>query len=114
MIKEISIVIPALSEEESLPLLVDGIDNCFSTSNIEYEIIIVDDGSPVKVQSYLTESKKLKIIREPYSKGQSSGILKGVSVAKYDYICTLDGDGQNPPTEIIKMIDELNENNTDF
>lgn len=110
LIKEISIVIPALSEEESLPLLVDGIDNCFSTSNIEYEIIIVDDGSPVKVQSYLTESKKLKIIREPYSKGQSSGILKGVSVAKYDYICTLDGDGQNPPTEIIKMIDELNKN----
>ena len=76
LIKEISIVIPALSEEESLPLLVDGINSCFSTSTIDYEIIIVDDGSPVAVSSYLAESKILKIIREPYSKGQSNGIFK--------------------------------------
>ncbi len=114
LIKEISIVIPALSEEESLPLLVDGINSCFSTSTIDYEIIIVDDGSPIAVSSYLAESKILKIIREPYSKGQSNGILKGVSVAKYDYICTLDGDGQNPPTEIIKMIEEFNKNFSEY
>ena len=110
MIKEISIVIPALSEEESLPLLVDDIKNCFLSSKIDYEIIIVDDGSQIPVENYIPEDKIIRIIKEPYTKGQSNAILKGVSLAKYNFICTLDGDGQNPASEILKMIDEFNQN----
>ena len=76
LIKEISIVIPALSEEESLPLLVDDIKNCFLYSKIDYEIIIIDDDSQIPVENYIPEDKIIRIIIS-YTKDSQTQFLKG-------------------------------------
>ena len=68
LIKEISLVIPALSEEGSLPALINEIKESFSDTSYKYEIIIIDDGSPIQVESFLSNDDITKIIREPFTK----------------------------------------------
>ena len=60
MINEISIVIPALNEEESIPSLISEIDNELSNTQLKYEIIIVDDGSKVSLDAIVPKNKNLK------------------------------------------------------
>ncbi len=108
MINEISIVIPALNEEESIPSLISEIDNELSNTQLKYEIIIVDDGSKVSLDSIIPKNKNLKIFRNLYTKGQSQSLLKGIENSEFKYICVLDGDGQNPPFEIKNLIDTFN------
>ncbi len=110
MIEHLSIVIPLLNEEDSLPKLLQDIHNSMVSSDINYEIILVDDFSDIKVSDVVEESSSLTIIRNDQNLGQSKSLFKGITAARYDYICTLDGDGQNPPHEIIKLLEEFNSN----
>ena len=107
MIEEISVVLPSLDEEESLPDLVNEIISEFEEKAIAYEIIIVDDGSKVHVDQLFDKYKSVKVIRNRFTKGQSNSLLSGIKNSNYDYICTLDADGQNPPSEIFKLISEF-------
>ena len=108
MINEISVVLPSLDEEESLPNLVNEIISEFEEKALTYEIIIVDDGSKVHVDQLFNKYKNVKVIRNRFTRGQSYSLLTGIKNSTYDYICTLDADGQNPPTEIFKLISEFN------
>ena len=111
MINKISIIIPVLNEEAALPLLIDEIKEAFNESNIEFEIVIVDDGSEIKVIDYIKKENNIKILENEYSMGQSFSIFKGIKNSTYDYVCTIDGDGQNPPSEIINLCNEFNNSN---
>lgn len=109
MIKDISILIPALDEEESLPSLIDEINTSLQSLNVNYEIIIVDDFSKKPVDSYIS-GKDIKVLRNSYTRGQSYSLIRAAEEAKYDFLVTLDGDGQNPPEEIGKLIKIYNKN----
>jgi len=109
MIKEISILIPVLNEEDNLPYLIDDIHSSLNNSDINYEIIIIDDFSKIPVNSYLN-GKNIKIFRNAYRRGQSFSLFKAAEKSKYEHLVTLDGDGQNPPEEIIKLLNIFNEN----
>ena len=61
MIKEISILIPVLNEEDNLPNLIDDIYSSLNNLDLNYEIIIVDDFSKIPVSSYLN-GKNLKFL----------------------------------------------------
>ena len=109
MIKDLSILIPALDEEESLPSLVEEIELSFSEVEINYEIIIVDDFSETPVNSYIS-GNNIKVHRNNYTKGQSYSLLKAASKASHNFLAIIDGDGQNPPHEILKLVNIYNEN----
>ena len=109
MIKEISILIPVLNEEDNLPNLIDDIYSSLNNLDLNYEIIIVDDFSKIPVNSYLN-GENLKIYRNSYKRGQSFSLIKAAEKSKYEYLVTLDGDGQNPPEDIVKLLDIFNEN----
>ena len=111
MINKISIIIPVLNEEVALPLLIEEIKEAFNESNIEFEIVIVDDGSKIKVTDYIKVENNIKILENEYPMGQSFSLFKGIKSSKYDYVCTIDGDGQNPPNEIINLCNEFNNSN---
>ena len=108
MIDHLSIVIPVLNEEDSLPKLLQDIHDSIISTDINYEILLIDDFSDIKVSDIVEETSSLTIIRNNQNLGQSSSLFKGIEAARYDYICTLDGDGQNPPHEIIKLLEEFN------
>ena len=114
MIDKLSIVIPALNEEESIPFLLKEIDEVFLNSKITYEIVLIDDFSTIPLEQVIEKKDNITIIRNEFNQGQSKSIFNGILKSTYPYICTLDGDGQNPPSEILKIVNEFNKNYPSF
>jgi dolichol-phosphate mannosyltransferase len=107
---DISIVIPVYNEEESIGELINEITQALA-SKYKHEIIVVDDGSVDKTVGVLSKIKQelptLRIIKHLQNSGQSTAIRTGVQYAKSTWIATLDGDGQNDPSDIPNLYDEL-------
>lgn len=105
--KKISVIIPIYNEKENIRDLYNEI--IFNLKgNFDYEIIIVNDGSIDKTNDILNEMKtdpEINIITHKQNLGQSHSILSGVKFARNDTIVTLDGDGQNDPSDINKLLD---------
>jgi dolichol-phosphate mannosyltransferase len=76
-----------------------------------FEAIFVDDGSDDRSQAVLAGLRAsrpwLRVLRHAESCGQSAAVASGVRAAAAPLICTIDGDGQNPPSEIPKLIRPL-------
>ena len=102
----LSIVIPAKNEAENIVTLVEDIDRALA-AHAPFEIIVVDDCSTdnsVAVLNARAQSMPhLRIVRHDRSGGQSAAVHSGVKAARAPIICTLDGDGQNPPEELPKL-----------
>jgi len=108
-----SIIIPVYNELNNIEKLFNEIR--FSLNNFDtYQIIFIDDGSTDDSQDILKdlENKKLiQLIKNKKNIGQSYSIYKGIKNAKYETIITLDGDGQNNPNDIPKLLKMYNETN---
>ena len=80
---------------------------------MKHEIIYVNDGSTDATLSTLKQLQKkykqLRVISHQQSCGQSTAVRTGVKFARYDWVATLDGDGQNNPADIPKLIDAVSE-----
>lgn len=103
----ISVVVPAYNEQDNLKTLVENISHAL-TGIDHVEIVIVDDCSPDdtrQVCSVLKQSHPgITYLRHTKNAGQSAAVFTGVKHARHELIATLDGDGQNPPDEIKKLI----------
>ena len=102
--KNFSIIIPIYNESESIFKLIKEIDIEFKHKSPE--IIIVNDGSNDDFNNKIKFSryKKIKIENHIQNLGKCRAMLTGISIAKNDLICVMDGDGQNPPYELKKLI----------
>ncbi len=105
----VSIVIPAKNEAENIGRLVA--DVAAACAGAAHEIIVVDDGSDDGtagvLQRLMDGQPNLRLLRHDRSGGQSAAVHSGVSAARGAVICTLDGDGQNPPEELPKLFGPL-------
>ena len=109
--KKLSVVVPVRNEQDNVAPLVAEIDAALK--GFTHEIVYVNDGSTdethVRLQQLQTNYPQLRIVRHANSCGQSTAVRSGVKAAKYDWIATLDGDGQNDPVDIPKLVDALEE-----
>ena len=105
MNQKFTIIIPIYNENESIFKLIKEIN--LELKNQNPEIIIIDDGSTddfFKNFSNLTFSKNISVQRHKNNLGKCSAMLTGIKKAKNQIIACIDGDGQNPPSEIKKLI----------
>ena len=110
----ISVVVPVFNEEGNVRELHKEILEVCKKENYKFEIIFVDDGSKDKTPEICKELKPLKYIRMRKNFGQTAAMDAGIKLAQYDYIVTMDGDRQNDPADIPKLVNYLEENNLDI
>lgn len=109
---KLSVVIPCKNEAENLAFLLDEVDAAFIGR--DFEVIVVDDGSDDGTGDLLAERMKrvgsrLRVMRHDRSAGQSAAVRTGMWSARGDIVCTMDGDGQNDPAYLPRLIDALTE-----
>jgi len=107
-VPELSVVVPVHNEAENITPLVAEIREALD-GKFNYEIVYVDDGSTddtlAILRSIAAEFPRLRVIHHKTCFGQSAAIWTGVKEARGQWIATLDGDGQNDPKDILRIID---------
>jgi dolichol-phosphate mannosyltransferase len=115
---EISIVIPIRDEIDSIAGLADELERVMTGMNTAWECIWIDDGSTdgsLQVLETLASAHEAHhYISFAQNAGQSAALFEGFRAARGDIIVTLDGDGQNDPRDIPKLIRLLNSNPVDL
>lgn len=110
---ELSIVVPLYNEEGNVVELHREIKEVCEANGYVYEIILVDDGSRDTTLKRALECSPAKIIRFRRNFGQTAAFDAGIKQARYRYIVTMDGDRQNDPRDIPRMITYLEEQDYD-
>jgi glycosyltransferase involved in cell wall biosynthesis len=104
---DISLVIPLLNEEESLPELTAWIEKVMLENNFSYEVIYVDDGSTDNswqvIEALRSKNPHIKGIKFQRNYGKSAGLNEGFRAAQGDVIITMDADLQDSPDEIPEL-----------
>ena len=104
---QLSIVVPVRNEAENiLPLLAEI--HAALENHGEFEVVYVDDGSRDATSSRLAEAlvryPRLRVLAHRDNCGQSAALMTGMCAARGDWVATLDGDGQNDPADIPKLL----------
>lgn len=114
---DISIIIPAYNEGDSIKEIHFELDSVLRTITDKYEIIFVDDGSTDNSFEILRQIKqvdnKVKVIKFRRNFGQSAAISAGFDYSKGDVLITMDGDLQNDPRDIPKLLAKLEKEDYD-
>ena len=109
----ISIVVPLYNEEENLPILNSSLLGVLQKLDKPFEIIYVDDGSTDKtfpiLQSICNSNPSIKAIRLRRNFGQTAAMSAGFDHARGEIIITIDGDLQNDPADIPRLLEKLDE-----
>lgn len=105
---ELSVVIPVFNEEDNVaPLLREVL--AALRGRLPFEVVFVDDdsrdGTLAALRALKAEAPELRVLHHASQSGQSTAIRNGVKAARGAWIATLDGDGQNDPADIPKLLD---------
>ncbi len=115
---DISIVIPLLNEEESLPELVQWIKKVMQENAYTYEILFIDDGSTDSswqiIQTMGVENSSIKGIRFQRNYGKSAALNVGFEAAQGDVVITMDADLQDNPEEIPELYQMITKDGYDL
>ena len=107
----LSIVIPVLNEREALPGLLDELELTCSELGLDWEVIVVDDGSSdgsFGLVAELADGRPwLGALRLRTNSGKSSALAAGFDACTGDVIVTIDGDGQDDPADIPALLEAL-------
>ena len=108
----ISIIIPVFNESESIAYLLEEVKSVMEVNQFNYELIVVNDGSEDNTQAVLDKLtqniKELLVISLRKNYGQTAAMAAGFDISRGDIVITLDGDLQNDPNDIPKLISEIN------
>lgn len=109
----LSIVIPVFNEEDSVTPLIDRIQETAGAFTFSWELILVDDGSTdatwARISGYVDDVPELRVIRLRRNFGQTAAMVAGFDHSRGEVIVTLDGDLQNDPTDIPKLLAKYDE-----
>ncbi len=102
---EISVVVPLFNEEESIAILQTELSAALT--GFDYEIIFVDDGSVDRTAERIATAPNIRLISFEKNSGQSAAIYAGLTAARGATAIIIDGDLQNDPADIPKLLAEI-------
>lgn len=109
----LSIIIPLFNEEGNVDSLIDRLRSALDALNQPYEIILINDGSTDRTESMLiahaAEDSRIKVISFRRNFGQTAAIMAGIDRATGDIVIPMDGDLQNDPKDIARLLTKIDE-----
>jgi len=110
-LKRLSVIIPIFNEAQNITPLYRELKNVLEGLRVEHEVIFVDDGSndgsDEVLQRLAKNDKGIKVIQFRKNFGQTAALAAGVEHARGEIIVTMDGDGQNDPRDIPRLLEKL-------
>jgi glycosyltransferase involved in cell wall biosynthesis len=110
---DLSVIVPIHNELENIPVLFERVTTALKPTGVDYELVLVDDGSKDGSTQLLRElaakEKRVRVIELRRNFGQSAAMLAGIRESCGGYVVTMDGDLQNDPSDIPRMIAKLSE-----
>ncbi len=111
---DVSVVIPIYNEEENIPLMYRELNDVFSGRTYRYELLFINDGSSDGSGDLLREiqakdPQHVVVINLRRNFGQTAGLSAGFDHARGQVIITMDGDLQNDPADIPRMLEKIEE-----
>jgi glycosyltransferase involved in cell wall biosynthesis len=108
---DVSIVVPVFNERGNVEALVDDVVRALDPIGRDYEIVVVDDGSTDGTPELLREIRgrvpRLRAILFRRNFGQTAALSAGIEHARGETIVTMDGDGENDPADVPKLLATL-------
>jgi glycosyltransferase involved in cell wall biosynthesis len=101
----VSVVVPVFNEEENVPILQSELRAALS--GLDYEIIFIDDGSTDRSAERIKTAPNVRLMRFEKNAGQSAALYAGVRAARGETIVMIDGDLQNDPLDIPRLLAEI-------
>lgn len=101
----VSVVVPLFNEEENVPIL--QAELAAALASFDYELIFVDDGSTDGTVARIAENDRVRIVRFARNAGQSAAMYAGLHAARGAMAVLIDGDLQNDPADIPKLLREI-------
>lgn len=103
----VSVIVPVYNEEENVPILQAELKAALRA--IDHEFIFVDDGSADQTVERIEAAPNLRVIRFKKNAGQSAAMYAGLQAARGEILVLIDGDLQNDPADIPKLIDGISQ-----
>ena len=108
----LSVVIPMYKEQDNVTPMLEGVHKGLGGYPGEWELIVVDDGStddtgPRLVSEAAKFGPHVRVLRFARNPGQTAAMQAGIDAARGEIIATLDGDLQNDPADIPRLVDEM-------
>lgn len=114
---DVSLVIPVYNEEECLTILASEIRRTMEAQQRSWEVLFIDDGSidssPAVLRELAGEDRHIRLLRLRHNCGQSAALAAGFRAARAPVVVTLDADLQNDPTDIPRLLAELESGDCD-
>lgn len=115
---EVSIIVPVMNEEESVPPLAQEISQALDGTQWDWECLWIDDASTDRTPEVLRElaaaAPRHRWVRATKNRGQSAALAAGFRLAQGAILGTLDGDGQNNPADFPALLERLSQNDVDM
>jgi glycosyltransferase involved in cell wall biosynthesis len=110
---DLSIIIPFYNEDKNIPLLLEEIFQALRPSGWAYEVVAIDDGSRdgtfELLKKELPRFPHFQLLRFRKNFGQTAALAAGFDSAKGEIVVTLDGDLQNDPADIPRLVEKISE-----
>jgi dolichol-phosphate mannosyltransferase len=101
----VSVIVPLFNEEQNVPILQSELRA--TLKGVDHEIIFVDDGSVDRTIERIEVAPNVRVIRFEKNAGQSAAIYAGLNAARGEILVLIDGDLQNDPADIPRLLDEI-------
>jgi glycosyltransferase involved in cell wall biosynthesis len=112
----LSVVIPVYNEEECIEACINEVTSTLKKAQIEFELIIVNDGSSDRTKDICLNLKtnyNFRLIDIPVNSGHMAAITAGLEASTGQYIATMDADLQDPPNDLVEMFRIIHNSSTE-